>query len=101
MQTIGFDRATIARWVSFATTARSAAFVAESRTDRHAILTFDAGVPRGLRTHTHVGMPFGIFREFTAYAAKRPDLSGWVLRAQKADGIIVSITAEPAGIPGA
>jgi len=48
-----------------------------------------------------VGMPYGIFRAFTEHAARRPDLSGWILRAEKDNGIIRAITAERTGSPGA
>jgi hypothetical protein len=46
-----------------------------------------------------VGMPYGIFREFTDYAAKHPELSGWALKAEKDNGIIGAITAVRAGPP--
>jgi hypothetical protein len=46
-------------------------------------------------------MPYGFSRDFTAYAAKRPELSRWLLRAEKDNGIIGAITAEPAEKPSA
>jgi len=40
-----------------------------------------------------VGMHYGYFREFLAYAETHPELSRWTVRAEDDDGIIESIAA--------
>lgn len=41
-----------------------------------------------------VGMPYGYFREYLAFAESRPELSRWAIKAQDDNGIIEAITAE-------
>jgi hypothetical protein len=47
-----------------------------------------------------VGMHYGYFREYLAYAATRPELSRWVVRVEDDNGMIESIVADPRD-PGA
>jgi hypothetical protein len=41
-----------------------------------------------------VGMPYGYFREYLAFAESRPELSRWAIQAQDDNGIIETIAAE-------
>jgi len=60
---------------------------------------FQDASPQPQAAALFVGMPYGFFREFADHAAKHPELSRWVLRVEKDNGIIGSITAERAGNP--
>lgn len=47
-----------------------------------------------------IGMHYGMFRDFLAWAQSRPDVSAWTITATKDNGIIESIQGSRAG-PGA
>jgi hypothetical protein len=41
-----------------------------------------------------VGVPYGVYRDFEAFARKRPDVSRWALRVEDDNGIVRQVTAE-------
>jgi hypothetical protein len=50
--------------------------------------------PQAVAEVMFVGVDYGVFREFEAFARSRPELSQWRLRAEDDNGIIQSVTAE-------
>ena len=70
--------------------------VAEPRFMLEWLASYLAGpeFPRSEAEALFVGMPYGFFREYLAFAQGRPELSRWGMRARDDNGIIEEVEAE-------